>query len=209
MTRLEQFRGMGATNTQIAQTAIAGSAPIIGGALIAAGMVTGPVGMAITGAITLGSYIAQAFAGCGQTCVQATAIVNQIEPYLKQNVANYLNIPTPRPKSAQTACLGVFTNAWNQVVAACGNAALGSAGQRCISDRQRGGKWDWFSYYYDPIANDSSVYDDSVTGTLSTTASSLTTSAANVLQSMTGGSWLGIAAILGIGLLLISGGGKK
>jgi hypothetical protein len=40
--------------------------------------------------------------------------------------------------------------------------SLGDAGARCISDRQRGGKWDWFAYYRDPIANDSNVISDAV-----------------------------------------------
>lgn len=211
MNRLQEYRGLGATNTQIAQVAIQNSAPIIGGTLVAVGAVGGPVGMAIAGAITLGSYIVQAFSGCGSTCTQATAIVNQIEPYLKQNVANYLAIPSPRPLSAQVACENVFTNAWNQVVAACGNANLGTAGQRCISDRQRGGKWDWFSYYYDPIANDTNVYDDSVGATTGNIISNVATSATSTVSSLFSsvGS-LGIfAALGGLAFIMLSGKGSK
>lgn len=103
----------------------------------------------------ISSLVGKFFGGCGQTCVAATSIVDQIEPYLRQNKDLYLG--GPRTLDSQQTALAVFDSTWQSVLAGCGNADLGDAGKRCISDRQRGGKWDWFSYYRDPIANDTTV----------------------------------------------------
>lgn len=81
-----------------------------------------------------------------------TQIVNGLEPLLRANVAAFQS-------GAQTQCnqqiaLASFDRSWQWLTsaAACGNGSYGSAGNRCISDRTRGGQWDWFSYYRDPIA---------------------------------------------------------
>ena len=145
--------------------------------------------------------------GCGQTCVAATQIVNQLEPYLKQNVAAYLALPTPRAKSAQQAALSVFNQVWNEVVSNCNNASLGEAGQKCISDRQRGGKWDWFSYYYDPIASDTNVYDDSLGTSVSQTGTNIATGVANIVSG-SGPSWVIPAALVAVGAMFLLGGRK-
>jgi len=198
------------TKTQLAQAGITTGVSSTAAILMATGAVTGPVGLAIAGAAVLAGYIAQAFSGCGATCTQATAIVNQIEPYLKQNVSNYLALATPRPKSAQAAALNVFNSAWSNVLAACSNASLGDAGVRCISDRNRGGKWDWFSYYYDPIANDSSVYDDSVgTSVLSASSNIATNLVSTVTNSFSGHSWLLPALLAGVGIIFVFGGKRE
>lgn len=109
----------------------------------------------LIGALGIGS-------GCGQTCVTATQYANKVSELGQQNLNLYMAIPTPRPKSLQLEALANFDSIWNALVSQCGNPALGSAGQRCISERQRGGKYDYFSYYRDPIANDTNVYDDTV-----------------------------------------------
>lgn len=44
-----------------------------------------------------------AFSGCGETCVRATQIVDQIEPYLKQNRDWYLSQPVRTPEMQQKA----------------------------------------------------------------------------------------------------------
>lgn len=209
MYRLQVVRGMGdLSKSQIASVASGTATTGLAAGLMAAGVVSGPVGMAIAGASGLVALIVSAFHGCGDTCVAATKIVDQIEPYLKQNVTDYLSMATPRAKSVQAARLNVFDSAWENVLNACGNAALGDAGKRCISDRQRGGKWDWFSYYRDPIANDTNVYDDSVSTGVSNVAGGVLNSVSN-LVSNAGGSWIVPAALLGIGLLFLTSGDDK
>ncbi len=113
-------------------------------------------------AAALVSQVAQLFSGCGVTCTEATSIVNQAEPYFEQNVQNYLSNPNRTTCDQQTA-LAAFDQMWAVIVKNCGNPALQAAGQRCISDRQRGAcVWktssgacfNWFNGYRDPIAND-------------------------------------------------------
>src|SRR5271156_1512942 len=111
-----------------------------GSILAAAGVFTAiPIaGPFIAAAAALTGIIASFFQGCGNSCIQATQVVNSIEPYLQQNVAAYLALPTPRTQAEQQAAEAVFNNAWAQVVAGCSNPALGTAGQNCISQRQAG-----------------------------------------------------------------------
>ena len=84
-----------------------------------------------------------------------TAIVNDLEPLLKQNLDAYLS--GPRTSADQAAALKNFDDAWEWLASsqALGNPEMGNPGQWAIGDRNRGGKWDWFAYYRDPIANDS------------------------------------------------------
>ena len=188
MTRLEEFRatsnaGLGDTTKHQIASAAAGAA-VTGTAamLMAMGAVTGPVGMAIAAFAGIAALIANSFQGCGQTCIAATRIVDQVEPYLKQNVSTYLQLATPRPKSAQIAAMQIFIDTWNGVVMACSDPGLSDAGVRCIGDRQRGGKWDWFSYYYDPIANDTNTYDDGVLSQTQSVVTSIGTSITNLFD---------------------------
>lgn len=87
--------------------------------------------------------------------VASTRIVDEAEPILRQNRDIFLS--GPKTDEAKEYALGVFNQVWASVVASCGDQSLGNPGKACISDRQRGGKWDWFSYYYDPIANTATV----------------------------------------------------
>ena len=176
--RLRSLRGLGATDQQI--TALFGT---IGSAIPVAGpFIQAAAGIAIS--------IESMFQGCGQTCVQASNIANQVGDLLQQNLDNYLALPI-HYASLQAAALKVFDGAWAQLVQACNNPALAAAGQRCISDRQRGactwknkaggwvqdssGKWsyvppgakdsgsdcwNWFIGLRDPIANDPTVVPD-------------------------------------------------
>ncbi len=89
-----------------------------------------------------------------------TQIVNELEPHLKNNLDAYLS--GPRTRASQAAALKNFDDAWAWLASAeaCGNQDLGNPGKACIADRSRGGKWDWFAYYRDPIANDPDVKED-------------------------------------------------
>jgi len=195
-------RGMGATSTQtIASIAATGASTTVG-LLVAFGAVTGPIGAAIGGLIAVGSLLASVFKGCGVTCTDATAIVNQVEPALQQNVQAYLAAPV-RTASMQQAALNNFQTAWNAVTQACGNPQLLTAGQNCISQRQQGACayhtspggwqqssagvwtyvypgangsgstcWNWWVGYHDPIANDPTVQPDSAAQAVSGAVSS-------------------------------------
>jgi len=133
-------RGFGASLTGGAATAdqiaTSGAATTTAIALTLAG-VGGPIGAAAGGLIALAGEIASLFGGCGQTCVEATNIANQLGDTLTSNLQQYLAAPT-HYQSLQSAALNNFTTAWNALVQACSNPSLGSAGQRCISDRQQG-----------------------------------------------------------------------
>lgn len=91
--------------------------------------------------------------------IAATQIVNDLEQQLKANLAAYQ--AGARTQTNQAAALANFDAAWAWLESAegCGAAALGEPGRRCITDRARGGRWDWASYYRDPIANDKAEPD--------------------------------------------------
>lgn len=118
-----------------------------------------PVGL-LGGAIGAGVQLAVAGAQMWLNSIQlshiadtaTTQIVNGLEPLLRANVAAFQ--AGPMTQCSQQVALAAFDQAWQWLIssAGCGNGQYGSAGNACISDRQRGGKWDWFSYYRDPIA---------------------------------------------------------
>lgn len=125
-----------ATGASIAQSGAATTAAL----LVEAGAVTGPVGALIGAAaaalISVGSLIANEFQGCGQTCVVASNDANKFGDLLKQNLDAYVSAPFNA--SLQAAALNNFDTVWAALSQACSDPSLGSAGQRCISDRQRG-----------------------------------------------------------------------
>jgi hypothetical protein len=190
-----RLRGLGAPlsqqNESIAQAASAG-ASATAAILVAMGTIGGPVGAIIAGIAGLGVAIANAFAGCGQTCVEATSIANQVEPILDQNLQTYMSAPV-HYASLQAAAVNNFNTAWSSLVSACSNPQLAAAGQHCVSDRQSGACtwkaspggwtqgsdgawtytpwgaagsgtacWNWFVGYLDPIQNDPTVVPDPV-----------------------------------------------
>jgi hypothetical protein len=117
-------------------------------------------GLAVAG---LSNLFASVFSGCGQTCVEATHVVDQVErQYMVPNLQQYLALPV-RTKAAQDAALQVFDYAWQMVLQGCGDPNLGDAGRRCISERGPSGSipghpgMNWFTLYRDPIANDPGV----------------------------------------------------
>ena len=107
--------------------------------------------------------------------------------------------------SMQAAAINNFNTVWTALTRACGNPALQTAGQNCISQRQQGACayhtspggwqmesgtwnyvypgangsgtacWNWFIGYLDPIQNDPDVVSDSVV-TSSAVSTSGTTS---------------------------------
>ena len=140
---LLEFSGMGrlrTTGTQQDISMATSAAASVGGTI--GTIVGGPVlGAAVNGAIqaagALANVIAGIFSGCGQSCVATSHAANQVAQLLTQNVQNYIAAPI-HTEALQAAALAAFDNAWAQLQQFCGNPTYGSAGQRCITDRQRG-----------------------------------------------------------------------
>ena len=145
--RTAHIHGMGqasSTGSTVASLVTAGASVTTGilgtlSALAAGTSVAGPVGLIITGVVAIGILLMKVFSGCGQTCVEATDIANQVEPILLQNLQTYLSAPI-HYASLQAAALNNFNTAWQGLVQGCGSGVLASttAGSNCISDRQQG-----------------------------------------------------------------------
>jgi hypothetical protein len=133
------------------------SAPQIAGATVStaaalnAGWATAiiPVIGPIIAGVTIGLSMLMARKGPKQK-VATTEIVDKVEPLLRQNVDAYLANPTP---DGQRQAIENFNAGWQYVVEHCGIPEMGNPGRNCITERDRGGKWDWFALYADPIVN--------------------------------------------------------
>lgn len=150
--------------------------PVLSPVLETAGGVVGSIAgaAAAPGALTLGALavpiVGAAIAGVTLAVslfvnrmgpkqkVYTTQIVNEAEPLLQRNLAAWQ--ASNKTRSEQAQALANFDHVWGSVVASCDVRELGQPGQNCVNDRSRGGKVDWFSYYYDPIANDPGVVAD-------------------------------------------------
>ena len=194
-------------NASIAQSASAALGAT--GVILASTLAIPVLGPIAAGLASLGMLLANAFSGCGQSCVAATNIVNQVEPLLQRNVSTYLSSPT-RTKSMQAAALNNFDATWTALTQACQQVG-GQGGAGCISGREQGACdyktspgawtgctyqgagangsgstcWNWFVGYRDPIANDPCVVDDStVLGAASSAASTVTSAVSSVASSL-------------------------
>lgn len=234
------LRGLG--SAQSAQTkatieSIAGAGASTATALLVSmGTIGGPVGIAISGVIAAGLAIVSMFKGCGQTCVQASNIADQVGAQLVQMFNSYMSAPV-HYASVQQAYLTQWDAFWNALTQACSDPNLQSAGQRCISDRQQGachyhtspggwqkdsiGKWqyiapgqdgsgntcwNWFVGTRDPVANDPTVVPDP------TPVNTVTSAAETILSNVTGGTsippmlLIGGAALLGFMVMSMDSG---
>jgi hypothetical protein len=120
------------------------------------------------GVLAVGAAIQNFFFHPDCNKIATTAIVNQAEVFLKQNLDAWNALPAEQKTyEAQQAALMNFDNVWAQVVQACTGVGTtyGSAGQACVADRQQGAChyqpngqcWNWFIGYRDPILNDPAV----------------------------------------------------
>lgn len=141
------------SSVQIAGATVSTASALGAGWATAAIPIVGPV---IAG-VTIGLSMLFGRKGPKQK-VATTKIVDAVEPELKKNVEGYL--AGARNVSSQAQALANFDAGWQYVVEHCDIPEMGDPGKRCVSDRQRGGQWDWFSYYRDPIANDPGVQPD-------------------------------------------------
>lgn len=149
----------------------------------AAGPIAGAAVAAAGGIAELVGAVSRLFQGCGQTCVEATSIVNEAEPYLRQNNQIYFSNPN-RTTGDQQSAIATAQQIIATIQQACGNPALGMAGQNCIQPRFGNGMnvgsnscafglttgneyppycsvpypvgvcWTWNLAYLDPIVND-------------------------------------------------------
>lgn len=223
----------GETAASIAATGIATTTSILGAltpGLTVLGLAVPVVGTAIAALVAVGVAVANLFKGCGQTCIAATNIANQADAIMVQNVTAYTSSPT-RYASMQVAALNTFDTTWAALQQACNNPSLAAAGQRCITDRQRGACtwkaspggwnsdgtftpwgaagsgstcWNWFVGMRDPIANDPFVQPDPVPGQTSSgtsTGSPLTTSTVSASEPLSP-VWIAALAALALVALL-------
>jgi hypothetical protein len=180
------YTGLGATQQQDFAT--------VGGALLSAAKYAGPAAPFVAAAGAL-AEIGSLF-GPNPNNTYATEVVNQVEAdVMKPNVAAWEALaPEEKTDTNQQAGEANFNNGWNYVLSACNNPALGSAGINCIGDRQRGGKFDWWAAYYDPIATDPQVAINDAA------ASNPLSSISSLLPSGGISSWIPILLIGGLAL---------
>jgi hypothetical protein len=211
-----QWWGLGDAATTVIQSGASTAAPLLAatGVSASAGAALGiskavavpVVGAAIAGIALLATYLIEN-SGCGVTCVETSSWANQAATLLGQNIAAYFALPTPRSQSSQAAALATFDQVWAQLEANCSQTGTGTAGQKCISDRQAGACtwkqtaaavpswgtpaagecWNWFNGYRDPIANDPDVADDA-TATATNPSAYTASDVSSALSSLTGGS---------------------
>jgi hypothetical protein len=230
-------RGMGQTGGQtttsgLVSTTSGAAGGILGTTLplvygsVAAVPIAGQIAVA---ALAITAVIAALFKGCGQTCILTTNEVNQVEPYLQQNLAEYLAAPVSA--ATQQEALNNFNQLWQGVVTYCSQPSMSTAGKNCISDRQEGSCayktspggwnqtngvwsytypgangsgstcWNWFVGYHDPIANDPRVAAASAS---SATTSNPVSAVASALSSGGLSSFLLPALLIGGGLLVMT-----
>lgn len=146
---------VGGAAVTVAASAITSGSSLASGAtwLAAAG---GPIGLAVAG-VTIGLTALFSRKKPGQKRA-TTEIVDSVEPLLIENLNGYL--AGPRTISSQRQAVANFEAGWQYVADSCGQPDMGTPGQWCIGDRQRGGKWDWFRRYLDPILDDPDVIAD-------------------------------------------------
>lgn len=155
----------------------------------------------------------------GQQKVLTTEEVNKVEPYMQQNVNAWKALPSgEKTPQAQQAALNNFDQLWAGVVQYCSNSQLGDPGKRCIDDRSGtrnggNGKYDWFAYYRDDIANDPQVQANVVAAQAALTAQAAQNAAsAQAAQSQSSSvsllpagtdvsKWIFPAALIVLGLL--------
>lgn len=161
--QIEQISGQiaagvvpGVLASSAAASAAAGGAGTILG--LAPAIAVPVVGAAIAGVTALVGIFMSRNAQYHAQETATTQIVDQAEKLMQQNLAAWQ--ASDKYASEQAQAIKNFNDIWSQVVAACNQQQYGDPGQRCIHDRERGGRWPWPEYYLDPIANDPDVQPD-------------------------------------------------
>jgi hypothetical protein len=151
MMAYQIHNGLGGPVGQQAAQIGTGTGIAITGAIAAPGAVSAAaIAVPIAGAVAaVGMLIYAWMSRRNAQKVAATHVVDEAEPFLRQNRDAFLDLPNPTATD-KAAALQYFDAVWSQVVKEC-KAIGGGGGQRCVTDRQPGGQWDWFAYYRVPI----------------------------------------------------------
>jgi hypothetical protein len=136
------------------------------------------------------------------TKIAATKVVDVVEAQvMKPNLLGWQALkPEQKTSDIQQEAINNFQAGWAKVLQGCQDANLGTAGVACISDRSRGGKWDWFAMYLDPIANDTIYTPPSIIdSTVSQVAGGITSIGGSIPPSylLAGAGLLAIALLVG------------
>ncbi len=129
-----------------------------GQALLSVAPFTGPAAPFVAAAGAITSFVSS-FLSPNLPKEVASAKVEEIDfDYLRPNLDAWNALPGyQRTSDVQHAAMNVFKQGWQALTQFCSVLSLGSAGVNCIKDRQRGGKYDWWKLFYDPIALDPHV----------------------------------------------------
>jgi hypothetical protein len=159
-----QPRGLGTNTSPTATSTVVENS--LATSLAAAAPLSGPAAPFLLAAAAIAKTLAAlgVGAGCGATCIQATNVVNQAEPALLANLQQY-----EAGEVSQEQAQAVYNNVWQGILASCA-AIPGSAGQKCVTDRQEGACtwkatgtpptpyspadgqcWNWYNAYYVPL----------------------------------------------------------
>jgi hypothetical protein len=178
--------GIGQTQQQLTQVASGGASALIG-TLVATGAIAGPVGALIGAGVGLVAMLVTTLFAPNYNKIAASNDVNSIEPYLKQNLANWLSLPSSQKFASVQAAAVATAQGWIAKMEQLCQSVPGSAGQNCISQRAPGGCgfhvaapygwingqfvpsgandptgpvcWDW-GYYVNSISQDPNVVPD-------------------------------------------------
>jgi len=91
------------------------------------------------------SWLTQTYEMCRRAT--ATTVVNSAESELRT-----LHRSVQEGKVSNTEAQKEFDQIWRHMSSECAQRELGVAGQKCLEDRQRGGKFDWFQNYRDQFS---------------------------------------------------------
>jgi hypothetical protein len=215
-------RGLGASSPLPVSTEIEDSAAA---ALTAAASIPSPATPFLLAAAGIAKALAAlgVGAGCGQTCIQATSVVNQAEPALLANIQQYEAGQISQAQAQQT-----YNNVWQGIQVSC-SAIPGQAGQDCVSDRaegsckwkqtttspllsfpgepQPGECWNWYSGYYVPLTMPPltpMAATSTAAGAVDTVTNEANTLASDIGLPSGSGTWLLLAAALVVGVMVIS-----
>lgn len=133
----------------------------------------------------------------GQQRLTTTAYANEAERLLQANLAAFLAQPSSETRAV---ALNNFESVWQDLSSRCGDVQMGKPGQACIHDRERGGQFDWFAAYRDPIENAQVSSSSSLAAALGVSP----VGAAGVSTLPWG--LIGMAAALAFGAVLVDGG---
>jgi hypothetical protein len=142
-----------------------------------------------------------------------TAIVDQVEPLLQENVQGYLS--GPRTQTSQAQAIQNFYAGWQWVLDHCAIPEMGDPGVRCVTERQEGARpaWgqNWFQLYLDPIRNDTQVKSDLVaaTGSIGETFGISTPAGGGLMETTVGGLPAPLLIAAGLALVFLMGGSKS